>query len=183
MSTTPTLGSLLLERPAAHDVAAIHRIYSDPRVWAHFPSGRQATIEQTDQMVQLWLQGWERDGLSTWLIRDAETGELLGNGGCSVRAEAFWNLGYRLAFEAHGRGVASAVASYAVEQAQLTRPDLPIVAYLLEHNLASARVAQKAGLTLRHRGPDAGNPDPEAVRLVFADRDLNADQLASALTA
>lgn len=27
-------------------------------------------------------------------------------------------------------------------------------------------------------GSDAGNPDPEAVRLVYADRELAADQLA-----
>jgi RimJ/RimL family protein N-acetyltransferase len=46
------------------------------------------------------------------------------------------------------------------------------VAYLLENNRASAAVAEKLGLTLRHRGPDAGNPDPSAIRVVYADRPL-----------
>jgi hypothetical protein len=34
---------------------------------------------------------------------------------------------------------------------------------------------------LVHRGPDAGKPDPSAVRLVFADRALTAAQLAAVL--
>jgi hypothetical protein len=37
------------------------------------------------------------------------------------------------------------------------------------------RTAERAGLKLAWRGPDAGNPDPEAVRLVYADRALAAD--------
>ncbi len=51
-------------------------------------------------------------------------------------------------------------------------PGLPVIAYLLEHNHASAAVAKKVGLTLVDRGPDAGNPVPSAVRLIFADRPL-----------
>lgn len=46
-------------------------------------------------------------------------------------------------------------------------PDLPVVAYLLEHNKASERVAQKLRMQLVHRGPDASNPDPAAIRLVM----------------
>lgn len=39
----------------------------------------------------------------------------------------------------------------------------------------------RLGLELVHRAPDAGNPDPTAVRLVFADRDLTAAQLEATL--
>jgi RimJ/RimL family protein N-acetyltransferase len=53
-----------------------------------------------------------------------------------------------------------------------------VVAYLLEHNHASRRTAERSGLQLRWRGPDAGNPDPDAVRLVHADREVPADLLA-----
>lgn len=56
-----------------------------------------------------------------------------------------------------------------------------MVAYLLEHNLASARVAEKLGLSLQQRGPDVGSPDPEAIRLVYADRALSEAQLAAAM--
>jgi len=68
-----------------------------------------------------------------------------------------------------------------MDDATSLRPELPVIAYLLEHNAASAHVAQKLGLSLVHRAPDAGNPDRQAIRLVFADRSLNDVQLAAAL--
>ncbi len=175
------MDELRLERPTPGDAAALHTIYSDPRVWTHLPSGRHAELRQTEEMVCAWIEGWECDGLSAWMVRDAGTGELLGHIGCSVKHGAFWNLGYRLAHEAHGRGIATRASRHAVDQAQRVRPELPVVAYLLEHNLASARVAQKVGLSLQHRGPDAGNPDPSAVRLVYADRPLTETQLQATL--
>lgn len=175
------LGDVLLDRPTLDDVAAVHAIYSDPRVWTHLPSGRHDNVETTEDMVRGWIRGWERDGLSSWIVRDVRSGEVLGNVGCSVRRGVFWNLGYRLHYKAHGRGIATAVAVQAVERAHETRPDLPVIAYLLEHNLASARVAQKAGLTLRHRAPDAGDPDPDAIRLIYADRPLTSEELRAAL--
>jgi RimJ/RimL family protein N-acetyltransferase len=57
-------------------------------------------------------------------------------------------------------------------------PDRPVLAYLLEHNLASRRTAEKLGMGLVWRGPDAGNPDPDAVRLVFGDREPTGSLVA-----
>ena len=71
----------------------------------------------------------------------------------------------------------------AIDRAREVDPELPVVAYLLEHNHASRRVVDKLGLTLQHRGPDAGNPDPAAVRLVYADRELTADERAAIMQA
>jgi hypothetical protein len=51
----------------------------------------------------------------------------------------------------------------------------------LEHNLASRALAEKAGLDLVWRGPDAGNPDPGAIRLVYADRGVEPDAVARLL--
>src|SRR5699024_337046 len=132
-------------------------------------------------MVRGWIQGWERDGLAAWMVREADTGALVGHAGCSVNYESFWNLGYRFGHDYHGRGYATSVSTAAVEAAQHTNPAMPVVAYMLEHNTASARVAQKVGLTLQHRGPDAGNPDPDAIRLVYADRALTPKQLRATL--
>jgi hypothetical protein len=52
-----------------------------------------------------------------------------------------------------------------------------VVAYLLEHNVESRGRAERAGLQLVWRGADAGNPDPAAVRLVYADRPVPDDVL------
>lgn len=175
------IDDLLLDVPTPDDLESLHRIYSDPRVWTHFPSGCHADPASTAEMIQNWVDGWERDGLSHWLVSDAESGALLGHVGCDVRRGAFWNLGYRLAPEAQGRGIATRVGKAAADRAVEVYPTLPVIAYLLEHNRASARVAEKLGLTLKYRAHDAGNPDPEAIRLIYADRDLRREELDAAL--
>lgn len=172
-----------LARPTDGDVRALHVILEDPRVWTHYPSLRHADVEQTQALVHRWIAAWNRDGLGPWIVR--ENGAVIGYGGCDLRGgpsgRAFWNLGYRLAAEVHGRGIATAVARRGIDAVRERDQGTPIVAYLVEHNVASARVAAKVGLTQVHRGPDAGNPDPVAVRLVYSDRPLTAAQLAAAL--
>lgn len=175
------LSDIRLDPPTTGDIEPLHEIYRDPRVWTLLPSGRHTDLATTTAMVTSWIDAWERDGLATWVVRDVVSREALGHVGCSVRNETFWNLGYRLAANAQGRGIASRVSKVAVKRAQLIAPELPVIAYLLEHNHASARVAEKCGLTLRHRAPDAGNPDPSAIRLVYADRELSDDELRAAL--
>lgn len=133
-----------LDRPTPGDIPAIHAIYSDPRVWKHLPSGRFSERAQTERMVGGWIEGSARDHLSSWILRDVETGE-------------------------------------AVEAAHRLRPEIPVVAYLLEHNVASAHVATGVGLVLVHRCADTGNPDPTAIRLVFVDRELDEAELATVL--
>ena len=59
-----------------------------------------------------------------------------------------------------------------------SNPDLPVIAYLLEHNAESRGRAERSGLSMVWRGPDAGNPDPAAVRLIYADRPVPGELLA-----
>lgn len=170
---------LQLDPPREADLEDLHRVYSDARTWTHLPSGRFAELATTRDALAGWLADWREEGLGAWVAR--EDGTVVGHGGCAVRQGAFWNLGYRFAPEVQGRGLATELARAAVEAAREHRPDLPVVAYLLENNPASAAVARKIGLALRHRGPDAGNPDPSAVRLVFADRALSEAELAATM--
>ncbi|CAH0277386.1 hypothetical protein SRABI91_03825 [Rhodococcoides fascians] len=174
---------LVLDEPADADLDALYEICSDPQSWTHFPSLRHNDIGTTQRMVQNWTAQWRRDGLSTWIVREHGSDMISGYGGCSIRQNAFWNLGYRLHPDAQGKGYAAEMSRTAVECAYRTRPEMPVVAYLLEHNLSSARVAERAGLKLVSRGPDIGNPDPEAIRLVYADRPLTADQVDAVLSA
>ncbi|MDZ5077725.1 GNAT family N-acetyltransferase [Nesterenkonia sp. HG001] len=172
---------LLLARPAEDDLTELHAIYSDPRVWTHLPSARHTEQGQTHELLSLWRRSWQDHGLGQWIVRDPDSGQMLGHGGCAVRGGFCWNLGYRFAAEAHGRGHATDVARAGLAAARAARPQLPVIAYLLEHNRASARVAEKVGLVLRHRGPDAGNPDPDAVRLIYSDRELADEEVSRAV--
>ena len=172
-----------LDEPAGEDLETLYEICSDPRSWTHFPTLRHTDIGTTERMVQSWMAQWRRDSLSTWVIRERDSDVISGYGGCSIRRDTFWNLGYRLHPDAQGKGYAAEMCRTALECAQRTRPELPVVAYLLEHNVASARVAERVGLELITRGPDVGNPDPEAIRLVYADRPLTAGQVDAVLSA
>lgn len=113
------------------------------------------------------------------MVRAHDGDAVLAHAGCSPR-DGWWNLGYRFAADTHGQGLATEAPRPALAAAVQVR-DVPVVAYLLEHNHASRRVADKLGLTLQHRGPDAGNPDPAAVRLVYADRQLTLEHRAATL--
>ncbi|GAB2541242.1 GNAT family N-acetyltransferase [Brachybacterium huguangmaarense] len=180
---------LRLDAPRPDDVAALFALESDPRVWTHFPSGRATDPAQSARVISAWREAWAADGLGPWIVRGVEDdgvpgspdGPMIGYCGCRVVDGAYWNLGYRFSPAAQGRGYGVEAARAAIEAARATRPDLPVVAYLLEHNTASARLAERAGLVLRHRAPDAGNPDPAAIRLVYADRELTPAELATTL--
>lgn len=174
-------GRLRLDAPRPEDLLELAAIYSDPRVWTHFPTLRHTEPERTQVMLEGWIAGWERDGLGQWLVRWLDDDTVIGHAGCSLRPAGWWNLGYRFAADVHGGGLATEAARFAVAQARLARPGSPVVAYLLEHNVASKKVAEKLGLTLQHSGPDEGNPDPAAVRLVYADRTLTQEQLDATL--
>jgi RimJ/RimL family protein N-acetyltransferase len=89
-----------------------------------------------------------------------------------------WNLYYRLAPQGQGYGLAGEVVTAALGAAADVDGNLPVIAYMLEHNVASWRIVERAGLQLRWRGPDRGNPDPEAIRLIDADRPAPPDVLA-----
>jgi RimJ/RimL family protein N-acetyltransferase len=168
-------------RPTLDDVAELHPILSDPRLWQHLPSGRSTEPEQTTARLRRWMAGWQAVGLDVWIARERGTDTVVGYGGCSILPGGVWNLGYRFAVAAQGRGLATELGAQAIRRAGAARPEAPVIAYLLEHNLASAAVAQRLGMTCVHRGPDAGNPDPTAVRLVYAFRSLAAAELAAAM--
>lgn len=175
--TTP---GLLLSPVHTADVDDLFALHSDPRVWTHFPAARHDRIEQTQRLVDVAGKGWAANGLDYWSVRLGTGGEgstVLGMGGCSLRAGRAWNLYYRLHPDIHGNGYAQQLIGAARAGAAEHRPDLPVVAYLLEHNAGSRRAAERAGLRLVWTGPDAGNPNPAAVRLIYADRPLDAETI------
>ena len=168
---------LTLSRPTDRDLPELHALHADPEVWRHLPSARHTEPSQTRELVDRYLAGWEVNGVDVWVARDTATGALVGMGGPSLRGGLAWNIYYRLAPSAWGRGYAQEIVAAARQAVSATGRDLPLVASLLEHNEGSRRAAQRAGLELVWRGPDEGNPDPDAVRLLFADRPLSEDAL------
>lgn len=182
---------LWLDEPVAADAADLFAIHSDPASWAHFPSGRVTDPAAGAVMVGASRRRFDRDGLAYWSVRDADGGPVVGRGGCALPDEAldadptgrgWWNLYYRFDQRVLGRGYATEMGTAALAAARAVAPERPVLAYLLEHNHASRRTAERLGLRLVWRGPDADNPDPDGVRLVYLDRDPD-DELVAALAA
>ncbi|MEU4565066.1 GNAT family N-acetyltransferase [Micromonospora sp. NPDC023956] len=174
-----TTGRLILRTPTLADVPALFALYADPQVWGPDPQTRHHRTGQTAQMIENWRAAWHRDGLGIWTAwrpgRDADA--LVGIGGCFVRYGVAWNLGFRLLPRFWGRGYAQEISAAASTEARRLRPDLPLTAYLVESNDRSRRAVERVGLDLVWRGPDAGNPDPSAVRLLYSDRRLSSELL------
>ena len=182
-----TTARLRLDAVVHDDLDEHYALMSDPGVWAHLPSGRHTSPDRTAEAIAHSVGHWDRDGLGYWTARllvdlagtPLRAGDMVGTGGCAVRAgTSWWNLYYRLTPAAWGHGLAAELVTAALDAARAVAPDRPVIASLLEHNAESRVRAERAGLTLVWRGPDAGNPDPAAVRLVYADRQLPDDVLA-----
>jgi RimJ/RimL family protein N-acetyltransferase len=164
------------------DLDDIYELHADERVWRHFPQGRHRDVEQTRARVLAMQNQWSRYGLGYWVARvrvpvgDLPAGSFAGIGGCGVESGArWWNLYYRFRPEAQGHGLAAELAQLAVATAHSVAPDRPVVARLLEINVASRATAERTGLLLQRRGPEPGVPG--VVRLIYADCALEPDLL------
>jgi RimJ/RimL family protein N-acetyltransferase len=177
---------LRLDAVVPDDLDEHFALMSDPDVWRHLPSGRHATPDRTMEGIWHSVDHWARDGLGYWTARLREdlpgttlrAGAVVGTGGCALRVgTSWWNLYYRFTPAAWGTGLAAELVTAAMDAAHAVAPDRPVIAYLLEHNVESRGRAERSGLSLVWRGPDAGNPDPDAVRLVYADRPVERELL------
>jgi RimJ/RimL family protein N-acetyltransferase len=161
---------LVLRMPVHADLERLFRLYSDPQVWEPDPLTRHEDPAQTERMILRWRAAWDRDGLGIWTAWDG--GEFVGIGGCFVRYDVAWNLGFRLSPPCWGRGYAQEISTAAIVAARRRRGEIPITAYLLEGNDRSLRAVERTGLSRVWRGPDAGNPDANAIRLLYSDQPL-----------
>jgi RimJ/RimL family protein N-acetyltransferase len=175
---------LHLDAVAAADLEPVYALHSDPLVWRHLPSGRHADRGRTSSFISNMERAWNVDGLGYWAARvhdhgseatGMSAGAFVGVGGCARRLGIVWNIYYRLTPQAWGMGFAREIVAAARLAANEVDRSTPVVAYLLAHNHASERTAQASGLTLAWSGPDFGNSDPGAIRLIYSDRQLTHD--------
>jgi RimJ/RimL family protein N-acetyltransferase len=134
---------LLLRPPTDDDVPAIVDACQDPalsRFIPGFPS------PYTEKDARGWLASRPKEDVSrTFLIVDQESGRLYG--AIEVRLGETGSIGYWIAEEARGRGIATRatqlLARWAVTEGGVERLELETD----PANVASQRVAEKAGFT------------------------------------
>jgi RimJ/RimL family protein N-acetyltransferase len=163
----PTVSELktarLLLRPwSKEDLDAYARICADPEV-TRYLSG-PLTRQESEEQISRFVRHWEERGFGLWAVEHRASGAFIGFIGLLHQndwpiGEHKTEVGWRLdrAFWGHGlatEGTQSSVR-YGFEELGLER----IISIINPENMASRRVAEKAGLTLRgkvcFRGYDA----------------------------
>lgn len=141
---------LLLRRPTAADVDAIFAVHRDPETCAHNPSDALTRLEEAEALYQRWDDQWQQYGYGYWVVRHHGSAQQLGFCGIKpmeLHGAPVLNLFYRFATSAWGRGFAGEAAGAVATWASRHLPDLPLIARVRPANVASQRVALRAGLS------------------------------------
>jgi ribosomal-protein-alanine N-acetyltransferase len=142
---------MFLRKPMLTEVDAVFRVCGDPRTTLFIPEGLHKTRSETQAVLKRWLTHWDRYGFGVWalsLVTSPET--LVGVGG--LRYADYYgpherlNLGFQFSADAWGQGLATELAITAVRFGFETLNLDTIWATVREHNQASRRVLEKAGL-------------------------------------
>lgn len=127
--------------------------------WADVPEARRAKVEGV-------AADWEADRAYVYALRETPTGTVVGGFGMYRRvAPGAVELGYWLASEHAGRGLATAATS-ALASVALALPDVERVElHIDETNIRSAAVARRLGYRLERTEPYEPRTPAESGRL------------------
>jgi [ribosomal protein S5]-alanine N-acetyltransferase len=139
---------LVLRHLTLEDLDALAAIQSDPEVMRHFPSGprsRDETLRDLERCMALQVE----HGFSLWAAVDRSDDCLIGRCGLlpqSLQGREEVEIAYLIARPHWGRGLATEAAR-AIRDHGFRRLGLDrLVSIIDRDNLASRRVAEKAGL-------------------------------------
>ncbi|WBB76763.1 GNAT family N-acetyltransferase [Micromonospora sp. WMMD1128] len=142
-----TTARLRLRRPTHADVDLLHALHTDPRACAHNPSDLLRDRAEAQERFRRWDGHWRVHGFGYWVVcRDDRRLGFCGLKIMRLHERDVLNLFYRLDPAAWGDGVAGEAATAVVGWAGTHRPDLPVAARIRPANIASRRVAERAGL-------------------------------------
>lgn len=132
----------------ADDLEVYHaRVYSDADVMRYLPGGQPRPIEQTQLILNHFIDHQRQHGFSAWVVEEKHSGELVGHCGLvHVLGQNEVELIYALGRDYWGCGYATEAAQAALhfgfDVAHLDR----IIALAYPENVASQRVMQKIGM-------------------------------------
>jgi RimJ/RimL family protein N-acetyltransferase len=152
---------LLLRPWREEDLDPYARICADPQVTRYLIRG-PLSRQQSEEQVSGFVRHWAKRGFGLWAVEHKASGAFIGFVGLMHQhdwpiGEHKTEVGWRLDRAFWGRGLATESAQVSVrhgfEELELER----IISIIIPENLASRRVAEKAGLTLRGELPFKGH--------------------------
>lgn len=122
---------------------------ADSRVMEHFPA--PLSKKESNQLVDKIESHFDEHGYGLWAVEEKSSGEFIGFTGLNnVTFEAHFTpnteIGWRLAYDAWGKGYATEAAQHVLHHAFNTLQLDEIVSFTTETNQRSQRVMQKIGL-------------------------------------
>lgn len=162
-----TTARLELHRPVEQDFDDYVRLHTDSRTCAHKPATLPTPVQREEWFAAV-LERWRDHGIDYAVIREHETGEVLGWAGLRVATgdgPPNLNLYFRLWAAAHGRGLGKEVARALTAWATEHRPDVAVRAIVAPVSAASLRTCAAAGLIEvgREGHPDVPADEPDVV--------------------
>jgi ribosomal-protein-alanine N-acetyltransferase len=137
---------LTLSRPEEGDTDAILRIHRDRLACEHNPSDMITVRAEAADRCRAWRAHWERHGFGYWVVRRQASSRVIGFCGLKLtrlHEAPVLNLFYRFDPAVWGQGLAGEAVDAVVAAAP---PEPPVIARIRPANVASARVALRAGL-------------------------------------
>ncbi|MGO2584263.1 MAG: GNAT family N-acetyltransferase [Brachybacterium tyrofermentans] len=154
----PLVGERVLLRPFEQaDAAAAHGIYGDAAVMRYVGDGEAVSPATTTQMITDYRRHQGERGFAFRAVIDRGTGGLIGDAGLEVTRFGT-ELGYTLARDAWGRGLATEAAQLCVDAAFGPLDISRLVAVADVENPVSARVLEKLGFALAGTVTAYGRP-------------------------
>lgn len=156
-------GRLIYERAGPQHTDELAPVLLDPRVFGFLQAAGEPSPTRDDVRRHLVAKDalWELDGFGFWILRDRETGEVVGRGGLQrtdVEGEAEVEIGWAIAPARWRQGLATELAHTSIELGFSALELERLVAFTLPHNVASRRVMEKAGLAYEREIVHAGMP-------------------------
>jgi len=147
-----TTDRLALRPFSLEDLDALHDILQQPGIFRYFPHTDPPTRERVARMIAFYIKQGEDLRFSTWAVVLKETGNLIGWCGLNRLPETGEDeVAYLMSQAVHGKGYATegaqASLAYGFSAIGLER----IIALVHPENIASQRVAEKCGMSLRDR--------------------------------
>lgn len=156
--TQPLSTPRLLLRPfVPQDAQAMFENWaSDPRVTRYLRWAPHQSVQESQEIVNIWCESYKKNDFYQWVIQVQETGELIGTIGIMPETEpgepSGWVVGYCIGRAFWSRGYTtealSAALSYFIQDSGVTT----VRACHAKANPASGRVLLKNGFLLDHEG-------------------------------
>jgi ribosomal-protein-alanine N-acetyltransferase len=153
---------LVLERLRPEHAKELPRLLRDPRVARTLSAGGSPPSDAEIQRALVNKSAhWERLGFGLWMVRDRESGAMLGQGGLQTSFIAGANeveVAWAIIPPRWGQGLATELAAASVDAAFGELALAEIVAFTLPDNHASRRVMDKNGFEFEREIVHAGLP-------------------------